>query len=135
MQWLPLLQLQEQAALAERCCDPCAAMIEVMWPQLHANEKELSMRDLTQLTNTLLRSRGEIREYSSEELGKKLRSLGLYRHRKNSGMVLLFARDTVRRMHELARSFGVCKMVAGCSNCMASKITGGQAVVKGVKGM
>jgi hypothetical protein len=124
MQWLPLLRLQEQAALAERRCDPCVAMIEVMWPRLHSNENGMSMRDLTQLTNALLRSRGEIREYSSEELGKKLLNLGLPRHRKNSGMVLVFDRDTGRRIHELARSFGVCKMVVGCSNCTASQTIG-----------
>jgi len=131
-QWLPLLQLQEQAALAERLCDPCAAVIEVMWPRLHANEKGVSTKELTEFTNTLLCTRGEHREYSCEEIGKKMQSLGLHRHRRGPGMVVVFDRDTSRRMHMLAGSFGVCKAVAGCPECEATQIIAQQEIVQGV---
>jgi len=75
------------------------------------------MKELTGFTNTLLRSRGENREYSPEEIGIKLGNEGVLRRRKSSGMVLMFDRPTLHRLHQLARSLGVGKRVAKCQDC------------------
>ena len=85
-------------------------------------EKAISMKDLTGFTNTLLRSRGENREYSPEELGIRLKNEGLCRRRRNSGMVLVFDRPTQRSVHQMARSLGVGKSVAECPDCSDTKI-------------
>jgi hypothetical protein len=115
--WISLLRKQEQNALAEQFWDPLAAMLEVLWPRLHSSEKSISMKELTDLTNTLLRSRGENREYSPEELGIKLGNEGVLRIRRNSGMFLTLDRQTPHRLHQLARNLGVGKKVSRCRIC------------------
>ena len=78
LEWAPLLKSQEQDALAQRSWDPVAASTEVVWPRIHPSERSIersiTMKELTGLANTLLRSRGENREYSPEELGKNSRT-------------------------------------------------------------
>ena len=120
--WLPLLQAQERDALAQRCWDPGSAMIEVLLSLRHASESETAMKELAALTNALLRSRGENREYSEEELGKRLQKLGVHRHRKNIGMVIVFDRANSCRVHQLARSFSVGKSVTGCPDCEEAQV-------------
>jgi hypothetical protein len=99
-------------------------MLEVLWPRIHSSEKSLSMKELTGLANTLLRSRGETREYSPEESGKKLGNEGVLRRRMNSGMVLMFDRQTLRRLHQLARNLGVEKKVTKGRDCKELQIAG-----------
>ena len=123
LDWAPLLSLQEQDNVAQRLWDPVAAATEVLWPRIHSAENAISMKDLTGFTNTLLRSRGENREYSPEELGIRLKNEGLCRRRRNSGMVLVFDRPTQRRVHQMARSLGVGKSVAECPDCSETQIT------------
>jgi hypothetical protein len=124
LQWALLLRSQEQDARAARYWDPLAAMLEVLWPRIHSSEKSLSMKELTGLANTLLRSRGETREYSPEESGKKLGNEGVLRRRMNSGMVLMFDRQTLRRLHQLARNLGVEKKVTKGRDCKELQIAG-----------
>jgi len=116
-QWLPLLDLRDQDDVAQHLWDPVAAMLEVLWPLMHSLEDSISMGRPCELTNTLLSSRGELREYSREELGIKLKTEGVFRRRRNSGMVLVFDRPTRRRLHQMARSVGVGKRVAACPDC------------------
>jgi hypothetical protein len=116
--WLGLLQSQEEDALAKRCFDPCCAMVEILWELLHQGLRELGVTDLTRLTNTRLGSRGERRQYSAEECGKKLEIMGLIRYRKNFGMVIRLDRVTSRRVHGLADDFGISAKVAGCPDCV-----------------
>jgi len=123
LRWASLLRMQEQDALAERFWDPLSAMLEVLWPCLHSSEKSISMKELTEFTNTLLRSRGENREYSPEELGIKLRNEGVTRRRRNSGMVLMLDRQIPRRLHQMARNLGVVKRVSACRYCKELRIT------------
>jgi len=122
LRWASLLRMQEEDALAERMWDPLSAMLEVLWPRLHSSEKSISMKELTAFTNTLLRSRGENREYSPEELGIKLRNEGVTRRRRNSGMVLMFDRQIPRRLHQMARNLGVAKRVSTCRHCKELRI-------------
>jgi hypothetical protein len=122
LQWAPLLRMQEQDARAGRYWDPLAAALEVVWPRMHS-ENSITMKELTGLANTLLRSRGENREYSPEEFGIKLGNEGVLRRRRSSGMVLVFDRPTIGRLHLLARSLGVGKRVAKCRDCRELQIT------------
>jgi hypothetical protein len=123
LQWAPLLRSQELDARAARYWDPLSAIVDVLWPRLHSSEKSVGMKELTGLTNTLLRSRGEMREYSPEELGKKFCNEGILRRRTNSGMVLMFDRQNVCRIHQLARNLGVGRKVAKCRDCKEVQIT------------
>jgi hypothetical protein len=121
-EWAPLLQSQEQDTLAQRSWDPVAASTEVVWPRLHSSERAISMKELVGFANTLLRSRGENREFGPEELGIKLKNHGICRHRRSAGMVVLFDEPTRRRFHQIARSVGVGKRAAGCQDCEEMQI-------------
>jgi uncharacterized protein (DUF2267 family) len=109
------VQRQEQDATARRTWDPNAAMVEVMWALLHQKSKEASPTEIAKLTNALLRSRGELLEYNAVEVGWKLKQLGLYRNRGANSMVLRFSRDTSRRVHLLAKHYGLS--LTGTKDC------------------
>jgi hypothetical protein len=85
--------------IARRACDVHLAMVEVGWSPAH-EDREISITRLADLTNALLRSRGEILEYSPGEIGWKLRNLG-FRHRNGHGMVLQFSRENRILIHRL----------------------------------
>lgn len=113
----PLLERQEQDTRAQRSCDPKVAIIEVLWFPSHQN-KEIAVSRVTDLTNALLRCRGERVEYVEEEIGWKLKDLGLYRHRNGSGMMLRFSKDNCVRIHQMDRCFGLSlPAVDGCVDC------------------
>jgi len=116
-QWAPRLQLLEQNAVARQCWDPRGAFVEVVWPPLHGEEKEIGVSVLTEGINDLLSSRGEIRRYTPEEIGRLLQGLEFATAKRNFGMVLVLDRATSLRIHELARKFKVCQKVAGCPDC------------------
>ena len=90
------------------------AILEVIWAPLHET-KEITVNRITELTNALLRCRGEVLEYSAVEIGWKLRNLGLYRHRNGSGMVLRFSREHSLIIHQLAQRFALS--LSPASNC------------------
>jgi hypothetical protein len=117
----PLLQPLLEEESARRSWDPNLAIIEVIWIPSHT-VKELPVDEITGLTNTLLRDRGETLEYSSEEVGWKLRAMGFYRRRNGNGMVLRFSRDNILRIHQLAERFALkLTVVDGCSDCALRK--------------
>jgi len=97
----PLLQRLEQDKSAQLSCDVHRAMIEVTWAPSH-EQQEISVSRLTELANTLLRCRGELLEYSTAEIGWKLRNLGFDRHRNGKGMVLRFSHENRLLIHQLA---------------------------------
>jgi hypothetical protein len=114
---IPLLQRQEQDALARRSCDINSAVVEVIWAQSHV-VKEIAVSQITELTNALLRCRGEILVYSGQEIGWKLKNLGFYRHRNGGGMVLRFSRETRLLVHQLVRHYGLTlAAIDGCRDC------------------
>jgi hypothetical protein len=102
----PILQQQDQDARARRGCNVSAAIIEVIWAPLHET-KEITISRITELTNALLRCRGEVLEYSAEEIGWKVKNLGFYRHRNGSGMVLRFSSGASLKIHEFGQQFGL----------------------------
>jgi hypothetical protein len=119
---IPFLQRQEQDALARRGCDVNSAVVEVIWAQSH-EAKEIAVSQITELTNALLRCRGEILVYGGQEIGWKLKSLGFYRYRNGGGMVLRFSRETRLLAHRLARHYGLTlSAIDGCTDCAPPQV-------------
>ena len=128
----PLLQRQQQDALARRGLDVRVALVEVLWPACHETT-EIAVSGLTELTNSLLRDRGETLEFSAEEIGWRLRNLGLYRQRNADGMFLRFSREHIMRIHQAASHLGLTLPLAdGCPDCNPRESSAVQLVVKGV---
>jgi len=126
---IPLLQRQEQDALARRSCDVDGAVVEVVWAQSH-EAKEIAISRVAELTNALLRCRGELLSYSGQEIGWKLKHLGFFRHRNSGGMVLKFSRETRLLVHHLARHYGLSfSAIDGCGECLAPQVTGTQLLL------
>jgi hypothetical protein len=113
----PLLQSHERELLRRRSLDPHIAILEAIWAAAH-EKRELNSSEITKRVNAILRSRGEVYEYTSREVGWKLRQLGLYRHRNGNGRALRFSCEIRSRVHQLAREFGVnLPRVEGCRDC------------------
>jgi len=113
----PLIHRLQQDAIAQRGCDVHLAIVEATWIPSH-NEREIKLSNLTELTNVLLRCRGELLEFSTAEVGWRLRSLGLPRHRNRSGMVLRFSQGNRFLLHQLAVRWSLnLRAVADCALC------------------
>lgn len=119
---VPLLRRHEQDTLAQRGCDPNLAIIEAIWAPSH-EAKEIGITRLTELTNVLLRCRGETLEYNIMEIGWKLRRLGFYRHRNGKGMVLRFSRESRLLVHQLAAQWCLNLPARdGCPTCARREV-------------
>ena len=113
----PFLRLLERHKIAQRGCDVHLAMIEVTWAPSHT-DRELSISRMTELTNALLRHRGEVLEYSAGEIGWKLRNFGFRHHRNGKGMVLQFSHENRLLLHQLAARLSLnLRPVADCALC------------------
>lgn len=113
-----ILQRQIQDAQARRGCDVNTAILEAIWAPLHETE-EITVYRITELTNALLRCRGEVLEYSAVEIGWKLRNMGLYRHRNGGGMVLRFSHEHSLIVHQLTQRFALSLSPApDCPYCV-----------------
>jgi hypothetical protein len=122
-----LLEAQDRDARAQRCTDVDSAIVEVILVFFHKQEvREVGVQKVTELTNTLLRARGEILEYSPEEIGRKMARLGLRRHRNAAGQNLLLCREVSRRVHRLGRFYGVLSPQKNgaptCAECAQAQI-------------
>jgi len=113
----PLLECQQQELAARRSLDPRVAIVEVLWKPAH-EAREISSSEVTERVNAILLARGEFYEYNSREVGWKLRQLGLSRHSTGECKVLQFTSEIRRRIHQLAREFGLnLPRVEACPDC------------------
>jgi hypothetical protein len=113
----PFLRRLEEEKIAQRSCDVHLTMIEVTWAPSHA-DRELSISRMTELTNALLRHRGEVLEYSAGEIGWKLRNFGFRHHRNGRGMVLQFSHENRLLLHQLAARLNLNLLpVPDCALC------------------
>jgi predicted RNA polymerase sigma factor len=81
-----LLRPQDAKAREKRLCSIECVLVELLWGLIHRGAKrEISVAELAEEANALLRSRGEILVYSSEEVGWRLRALGVSRHSSAAG--------------------------------------------------
>ena len=116
-----LLRPQDEEIRAQRFLDVTYILVEILWGEIHSREhKQVSVSNLAKDVNALLRSRGEFREYSPEEVGWKLKGLSIPRHTDTSGRQVLLDRDTSRRVHRLAQTYDLpCSQHVGdgCAHC------------------
>jgi hypothetical protein len=100
---------------------------------LHEKKSDrVQVKDITGLANTLLRTQGEIVEYSPEEVGHRLDGFSLGRKRQTEGMFLMLDRDTSRLVHRLARGSGVLwdvNSIPDCPDCQELRPAPGETVV------
>ena len=123
-----LLRLQDEEMREQRFRDVNCAIVEILWAMLHqGKQREVRVDELAKAVNALLRSRGEILEYSPEEVGWKVRTkLKIPRHKSSSGSQILFGRDTSQTIHRLARGYDLpcAKFIeANCPDCNQPKAT------------
>ena len=120
-----LLQPQDEDVRGQRLCDVNCAIVEILWGVIHdRKQREVRVDELAKDTNALLLSRGEIRAFSAEEIGWKLRNLNIPRHSSSSGRQVLLGRATSESAHRLADAFGLpCtqRVAADCPDCNQAK--------------
>jgi hypothetical protein len=114
----PLLQDQEEQARASRWTDLECVAIEAA---LYHSHVEMAGRTyigkLTKTAHEILVFRGEKTPLSPEEIGRVLRRLGLVPRRDSSGSALVFTDQMRKRIHELARDYGVAAAQQGIAMC------------------
>jgi hypothetical protein len=118
---ISLLEERNEEVQTERATDLNSIVVEVMFSFSH-EEKKQSVRvgELTTAVNAILEQRGELLELRPRTIGYRLGALGLTTKRLDAaGRGLLLLAGTRRRIHRLARDYGVpvAPSVQGCSYC------------------
>ena len=121
---ITLLRWQDEAARAERCMSPHSSLVEVLLGLVHKamgkkayQAKSVTVQEVTKYLNTLLRSRGGIRQYSAEDVGWLLKKLCVPKTRSGAGMQIFLGDKTARHIHGLALSYGVSAIEASGLKC------------------
>jgi hypothetical protein len=110
-------------------CDLDHAIMKILWPRVHrtsGDTRAMGIKigaELTPEINTLLLTCGETRQYSREAVGLRVLKLGFTRKNTNAGTLLVLDRQTSRRVHQLAPSYGLKKSVPGCPDCQPAETT------------
>ena len=122
-----LLRPHDEEIRGQRFRDVNGAVVEILWGMIHdRKQRKVGVDELANDANALLRSRGEILEYSAEEVGWTLRGLNIPRHTTSSGREVLLGRETSQSVHRLAQAYGLpCsqRIEAGCPDCNQAKAT------------
>jgi hypothetical protein len=122
-----LLRAQNELVHEQRFRDVRCAIVEILCALVHHREhKAVNVSELTKDVSTLLQSRGETLQYSAEEVGWKLKELGIPRHTDSSGRKVVLDRDTSRIVHRLAEVYDLpCSqnVEAGCPDCTKRKVS------------
>jgi hypothetical protein len=101
-----LLRKQEEDAVAEQQCDVSFVVVEILSGLVEqATQQKITVAELTMLVNTLLRSRGGEWSYRAEEIGWKLRAMGIPRRASASGRQVVLDKETCERIDEVARAY------------------------------
>jgi len=122
-----LLQPQDDEVRGQRSLDVNCAIVQILWAITHkGKQREMQVDELAKDVNVLLRSLGETRVHSPEQIGWKLKSLNIPRHSSSSGRQILLDRDTNRSIHRLARAYALPstqRAEAGCPDCNQEEAT------------
>jgi len=101
-----LLRTQDEEVRAQRSRDVNCAIVEILLGIIHQRkQRAVKVDELAKDLNALLQSRGELIEYSAEEIGWKLKGLNIQRHSDRCGRQVLLERDTSQNVHRLARAY------------------------------
>ncbi len=117
-QIIPLLKERDQQIQIDRTSVLEAILIEGLLAACHeAKKRNVSVIELTQSVNTILRGRGEAQEVSPEQVGWRLRAAGLPTTFLSGGRKGLALADATRgTIHALAAAYGVRTLRSGLSN-------------------
>jgi hypothetical protein len=122
-----LLRPQDGEVRGQRLREVSCAVVEILWAIAHeGKQREVQVDDLANDVNAILRNRGETFVYSPEQIGWKLKKLGISRHSNSSGRRILLERETSQRVHQLARAYDLeCtqREEADCPHCRPPKAT------------
>jgi hypothetical protein len=120
-----LLRPQDDDIKEKRFLDVHSVIVEILWELVHdKKQKGVQVDELTKYVNAILRSRGELLEYSAEEIGWALRNLDIRRHTTSRGRHVLLDRENSSIVHQTAAEYGLeCLQSAedGCSICEVSR--------------
>jgi len=112
-----LLESHRQEVLARRSRNPQLAIVEAVWVPAHSPGK-MSVGEITERVNAILRARDEMYVFNSWEIGWLLRKLHLHSRSTREGRVLRFSTEICRRLHQLARELGLkLPIVPSCEEC------------------
>jgi hypothetical protein len=118
---VPLLKERDEYVRGQRDRELETVTIEAILGVTHENKKDrVQVKEIAALANAILRNRGELVEYSPEEVGHRLDLLALRRTRTAAGMCLILTGPMRRLVHRLARTYEVpsaTTVVSGCPDC------------------
>jgi hypothetical protein len=131
-----LLRPQDEEVRGQRSRDVNCAIVEILLGIIHQRkqpaekvdrkQRAVKVDELAKDLNALLQSRGELIEYSAEEIGWKLKGLNIQRHSDRSGRQVLLERDTSQNVHRLARAYDLPRsqrVEAECPDCGPPQVT------------
>jgi hypothetical protein len=123
-----LLSRQDEDIRARRTTLPEYGIIAALLSLIHERKESLMpVKKLTDFVNAVLRSNGEIFEYTPEEIGRRLAAMGLYTSRTAGGKAIKLTRQVSRLAHDLKPKYGVTTVPAsfpGCADCELSEVPG-----------
>jgi hypothetical protein len=119
---------------------PEVAIIFAIINLVHRRQQDaIQVRDLARYTNAVLRAKGEILEFSPEEIGCRLRAIGLFTTRNAAGKAVRLDRQTSKRAHELALQYEIPMPPGGfpgCPDCEKCPVVlAKEKLVQGVQGV
>ncbi|MGA7379368.1 MAG: hypothetical protein WBX03_00840 [Terriglobales bacterium] len=119
----PLLELHQQELTGWGTRDPGVASLKSVWTPLH-QQKEMSVDEITTRDNAILRSFGEMYEYNTREIGRRLANLKLVTTSNGQRKVLRFSGENRLRIHQCVREFGLqLPFFDDCPDCKRLQAT------------
>jgi hypothetical protein len=113
-----LMEEQDSRIRGERNLSFEAAIVTSVLLCLHEKKKNrIQVKEIAALANALLRTQGEIIEYTPEEVGHVLDVFSLWRIRQKDGMFLMLDRGTSKVVHQLVLQLAQAWNLDAASDC------------------
>jgi len=131
---VPLLAKQEEKLGSQRK-DLEATVLEALLLHCHGQQSKIFVRDITKTVHQIYRERGERLEVAVEEVGYKLKSLGLFTRRLgSSGRGLILDEETRALVHERGHAYQLLPEFQDedCHHCQRLQVIALEEVVKDV---
>ncbi|GAC1438652.1 MAG: hypothetical protein NVSMB58_34240 [Terriglobales bacterium] len=115
-----LLQAQSDAARGDAETQFDDWIVESLLARLHAKSPRVMVKEIIKSVNTISLARGELFEFSPEDVGRRLRSLGFFTKRAAAGKYLQLDRAASTIVHGMAREYDVIasmQVVNDCPDC------------------
>jgi hypothetical protein len=114
-----ILEAEESDLRERKLHDVDSIIVEVLWAKIAGPIGEIGVAQFADRVNAVLLSRGSRLAYTPEEIGWRLRKLGIPRGDNRDGRIVRFSRETAIRVHRLARALGLNlpKHPDTCADC------------------